>query len=50
MLPAEKTSMWKRDYVITADREQVTTFSPARWKTGGQFTLSGSEYTIRATV
>jgi hypothetical protein len=50
MLRAQKTSMWKRDYVITADGQEVTTFSPARWKTGGQFSLGGSEYTIRANV
>ncbi len=50
MLRAQKAGMWKRDYVITSDGEPVTTFSPARWKTGGQFTLGGTEYTIRANV
>jgi hypothetical protein len=50
MIRAERTTLWGRDHLITADGREVTTFSASWWTSGGRFALDGREYEVRTNL
>jgi hypothetical protein len=47
MLTAEKPSLWRRSYDISADGRYLARWEPSWWRSGGVFDLDGQQYQIR---
>jgi hypothetical protein len=48
MVTAEKTSMWRGKYQLSADGRPVAVWDPSWWRTGGDFEIDGHRFSVRA--
>jgi hypothetical protein len=49
MLTAERMSMWRGRYQLSADGRPVAVWDPSWWRTGGNFEVDGRAYEVRAS-
>ncbi len=47
MLHAQRPSLWRRGYDISADGRHIARWEPSWWRSGGAFDLDGRHYQVR---
>src|SRR5262245_60601383 len=50
MLLARKPSIWRNRYEIANGGRPVTVWQASTWRQGGEFTLDGQQFVVRANV